>query len=235
LDSFRQSQSGHSIPFTNRFGGWYVTGKHSITNHWGNSIGRYANGVITRIPNPPGAKFSWTKYPAETSDILPHLLHEHQAGFVNRVVEAGYRARTAVYLSPEKLTPAQEAELNEQAHIVVRYLLFADEVPLPPGGVEPDITYRDAFLANRRSTPEGLSLKDLELNTRLFKHRCSYMIYSPVFDGLPVELKTHIYVQLGTALSDKNNGKEFAYLPAAEKKAIRRILAATLKDLPSGW
>ena len=235
LDSFRPAQSGHGIPFTNRFGGWYVTGKHGITNHWGNLIGRYVNGEITRIPNPPGAKFSWTKYPAETSDILPHLLHEHQAGFVNRVVEAGYRARTAIYLSPEKLTPAQEADLNEQARIVVRYLLFADEVPLPAGGVEPDRAYQNDFLANRLATPDGLSLKDLDLKTRLFKHRCSYMIYSPVFEGLPVAMKARIYAQLGSALSDQTNDKEFAYLPTEEKKAIRQILAATLKDLSPDW
>jgi hypothetical protein len=80
-----------------------------------------------------------------------------------------------------------------------------------------------------------LSLKDLDLGTRLFKHRCSYMIYSPVFEGLPAILKTRIYTQLGAALRDDAAGKEFAYLPAAERKAIRRILVATLKDLPPGW
>lgn len=235
LDSYRQLQSGHGIPFAERFGGWHVTGKHGITNHWGNLIARFVNGEITRVSNPPGTRFSWAKYPVETSDILAHLLHEHQVGFVNRVVQAGYRARTSLFLSPDKLTPAQETELDEQARIVVRYLLFADEVPLPSGGVEPVSAYRDDFLANRRATPDGLSLKDLDLNTRLLKHRCSYMIYSPVFEGLPAALKTRIYTQLGAALRDTNGGKEFAYLPLAEKKAIRQILAATLKDLPSGW
>ena len=235
LDAFRQLQSGHGIPFTNRFGGWHVTGKHNITNHWGNVIGRFVNGDITRVPNPPGVKFSWAKYPVGTSDILPHLLHEHQAGFVNRVVEAGYRARTALFLSPEKLTSAQEQELDGQARLVVRYLLFADEVPLPAGGVEPDAAYQKDFLATRRATPAGLSLKDLDLGTRLFQHRCSYMIYSPVFEGLPAVLKTRIYAQLGAALREEGGTKEFAYLSAAEKKAIRQILAATLKDLPGGW
>jgi len=235
LDSFRQLQTGHGIPFTNRFGGWHVTGRHSITNHWGNLIGRYVNDEITSLPNPPGAKFSWARYPVETSDILPHLLLEHQAGFVNRVVEAGYRARTALFLSPDKLTPAQDTELNEQARIVVRYLLFADEVPLPPGSVEADNAYRTDFLASRRATPGGLSLKDLNLKTRLFTHRCSYMIYSPVFEGLPTVMKARIYAQLDAALRPEGGPKEFAYLPALEKKAIRQILAGTLKDLPPGW
>ena len=233
LEGFRQLQSGHGIPFAERFGGWHVTGKHGITNHWGNIIGRYVNGEIMRIPNPPGAKFQWSKYPVETSDILPHLLLEHQVGFVNRVVEAGYRARTALFISDGKLTPAQETELDEQAKILTRYLLFADEAPLP-SRVEPDATFAKDFLANRRTTPEGLSLKDLDLNTRLLKHRCSYMIYSAIFQELPAVLKSRVHNRLRVALSETTE-KEFSYLPAAERKVIRNILKVTLPDLPRHW
>jgi hypothetical protein len=235
LEGFRQLQSGHAIPFADRFGGWHVTGRHSITNHWGNVIGRYVNGELTRVPNPPGAKYQWAKYPVETSDILPHLLHEHQVGFVNRVVEAGYRARTALFIANGKLTPAQEAELDEQAGIVTRYLLFADEVPLPAGGVDPDAAYKSDFLRDRRATIAGLALKDLDLNTRLFKHRCSYMIYGAIFQELPAVLKNRIYLRLKAALSENPANEEFNYLPAAERQAIRSILKATLPDLPQDW
>ena len=235
LDSFRQLQTGHGIAFANRFGGWYVTGRHGITNHWGNVIGHYVNGDITREPNPPGVNFQWAKYPVATSDILPHLLHEHQVGFVNRVVEAGYRARTALFISGGKLTQAQAAELDEQAKIITRYLLFTDEVPLPPGGIEPVAAYKTDFLSNRRATKEGLSLKDLDLKTRLFKHRCSYMIYTAIFQELPAALKTRVYQQLQTALAEKTANTDFAYLPASERQAIRLILKATLTDLPKDW
>jgi len=233
LDAFRGGQSGHGIPFSDRFGGWHVTGKHGITNHWGNLTGRYVAGDIKTFPNPPGERFQWTKYPVETSDILAHLLHEHQSGFVNRVVEAGYRARAALFIGDGKLTSSQSAELDAQARVLVRYLLFADEVPLPAGGIEPDRTFRADFLRERRATAEGLSLKDLDLSTRLFKHRCSYMIYSPVFEGLPEVMKTRIHSRLREALRDGNT--EFGFLPAAEKKAIRGILKATLKGLPPSW
>src|SRR5262245_57263895 len=128
LDAFRGGQSGHGIPFSERFGGWHVTGKHCITNHWGNLTGRYVADDVRTFPNPPGERFAWTKYPVETSDILAHLLLEHQAGFVNRAVEAGYRARTALFLSDGKLTSSQSAELDAQARLLARYLLFVDEV-----------------------------------------------------------------------------------------------------------
>ena len=230
LDAYRNGETGHSIPFDQRFGGWHVTGRHGITNHRGNVTGRLSAGNLTTISNVPGARFSFEKYLVATSDILPQLLHEHQAGFVNRVVEASYRARTALHASKGQLTPSQAAELDEQARIVTRYLLFADEVPLPAGGVEGDAAYKADFLRSRRATSDGTSLKDLDLQTRLFKYRCSYMIYSPVFNGLPSVMKERIYRRLTAALTSTNPDKEYDYLPRAEKETIRRILTATLTD-----
>ena len=61
------------------------------------------------------------------------------------------------------------------------------------------------------------------------------MIYSPIFAGLPSELKQRIYQRLREALGLEESDKEFAYLPIPEKKAIRDILKDTLADLPSGW
>lgn len=235
LTAYRLEQTGHGIPFEQRFGGWHVTGQHGITNHWGNLTGRLKAGELITLPNPPGERFNFARYPVATSDILPHLLHEHQAGFVNRVVEAGYRARTALHLSGGKLTPEQALELDEQARIVTRYILFADEVPLPSGGIEGDTDYKTDFLANRREVAGGIALKDLDLRTRLFKHRCSYMIYSQVFTGLPPEIKQRVYRRLGGALQAEKPDKEFDYLPPSEKRAIRSILQATLTDLPPLW
>jgi hypothetical protein len=233
LTAYRRAESGHGIPFDQRFGGWHVTGRHGITNHVGNLTGRMTAGEIITISNPPGSRFNFEKYPVATSDILPQLLHEHQAGFVNRVLEAGYRTRTALHASNGKLTSAQATELDEQAKVLVRYLLFADEVPLPSGGVEGDSAYKADFLTTRRATLDGISLKDFDLQKRLFKHRCSYMIYSPVFTALPVPMKERIYGRLASALNTTKPDKEYDYLPRAEKEAIRRILAATLPGFPT--
>jgi len=232
LDAFRIAQSGHGIPFSERFGGWHVTGKNNITNHWGNLTGRFVAGVLNKITNAPGQRFDFNEYPVATSDLLPHLLHEHQVGFVNRVVEAAYRARTILSLNNGQFTDAQSAELDDQARIVTRYLLFADEVPLPSGGIEPDPAYKSDFLVHRRATSDGTSLKDLDLTTRLFKYRCSYMIYSPIFAALSEILKMRIYDKLNAALNDNANDKDYSYLEPGEKESIRRILKETLKDLP---
>ena len=226
LDAFRIAQTGHQIPFEERFGGWYVTGADAFTNHHGNFTGRFIAGSLTKIPNPPGQRYSTAKYPASGSDILPHLLHEHQAGFINRVVEAGYRARTALHASQGKLSSEQETEMDGQARIVARYMMFSDEAALPAGGIVGDEAYRADFLKNRRVASNGSSLKDFDLKARLFKHRCSYMIYSPVFEALPGVLKQRIYSEMG---------KELAALPRAESAMIRKVLKETLTDLPANW
>lgn len=235
LKAFRQEQSGHGIPLDQRFGGWYVTGLANFTNHWGNHIGNSTPQGVQRVPIPPGTQFNYDRYLVPHSDVLPQLLHEHQVGFVNRAVEATYRTRTHLAEGNGKLTPAHATELDQQARALTRYLLFADEVPLPAGGVAGDTEFKREFASVRRIGPGGASLKDFELRTRLFQHRCSYMIYSLAFQGLPPEMKQRVFTRLGQALDTAKPDKEYAYLPAAERQSIRGILKATLPELPKGW
>ncbi len=231
LTAFRLGETGHGIPFDQRFGGWYITGENKISP-WGNVIGRFSAGQLQKTTVAPGTRFDFASYPVPTSDILPQLLHEHQAGFVNRVVQAGYRARTYLHSDGRQLTPAHAAVLDEQARIVARYLLFADEAPLLPG-MKVDAAFKADFLKTRRAIAGGASLKDFDLQTRLFRNRCSYMIYNPVFTALPAELKQRIFAQLRVALDTTKPSVEYAYLPAAEKQTIRTILKSTLTDLPA--
>ena len=235
LNAFRQEQTGHGVPFDQRLGGWYVTGRSGIADHWGNTIGRMSAGTLTRQKIEPGTLFDFARYPVATSDILPMLLLEHQAGFVNRVVEAGYRARTDLFLSSGKLDAAQMQELDAQARSLTRYILFADEVPLPAGGVEGSAAFKRDFLSVGVTKGGGPSLRDFDLRTRLFKHRCSYMIHSPLFHGLPPEMKQRIFRRIGEALNVEKPDAEYAYLPVEEKSVIRAILKATLRDLPRDW
>ena len=235
LESFRQELMGHAVPLAERFGGWHVTGAGNFTNHWGNLIGRSSPQGLIKIPIEPGRQFSYARYPAVTSDLLAHMLHEHQAGFVNRAVEVAYRTRTYLDADKGRLSAAHGMDLDQQARALTRYLLFADEVLLPTGGVVGDADLKADFSKSRRITRAGVSLKDFDLRTRLFKHRCSYMIYSAAFQGLPPEMKQRVWRRLAEALDTAKPDAEYAYLPAAEKQVIRQILRETLSDLPKGW
>lgn len=230
LMAFRKEQSGHGVPYTERFGGWYVTGTHGITGHWGNVSGDYNAGQLEKIPQDPATGFDPSRYPLPTSDILPQLIHEHQAGFDNRVIEAVYQTRELLAANPKSTA----ARLDKIAQELTRYILFADEAPLP-APVEGDPAFKAAFLRNRRVVADTASLKDLDLKTRLFTHRCSYMIYTPLFQNLDPTLKQRIYRRMAAALDTARPDPEYAYLSAPEKQGIRTILRATLTDLPKGW
>ena len=235
LVSFRNKQIGHQVPFSERFGGWHVTGEPGLTDHKGNRIGRKEGGKIVTDVIEPGTEFDWSAYLAWTSDILPHLLLEHQAGFVNLALEATYRGRTYQHIGKGKFKPENVAVLHGLAEELVGYLLFAGEAKFPAGGIRVDPQCREDFLADRKEASNGISLKDLDLETRLFKHRCSYLIYSDVFQATPDLFRQRVYQVLGEAISTEKPDPDFAYLSGTEKKAIRGILRETLSDLPDGW
>jgi hypothetical protein len=222
--SYRGDLSGHALPFFERFGGWHVTGIHKSFPHQGNLLIELTRAGRQEVAVQPGARFDWQRYPAKTSDVLAHVLHEHQVGFINRCVEATYRTRHL---------PPNDALVQTQAEILLRYLLFADEAPLPPGGVDGDPVFKGDFLATRRTLQTGPSLKDFDLRTRLFRYRCSYMIYSQAFTGLPPALKKTLLSRLEEVLTRQMPG--YDYLPASERQIIREILQATLPGLPPDW
>ena len=83
------------------------------------------------------------------------------------------------------------------------------------------------FAAGGKRDSAGRSLRDLDLQYRLLRYRCSYMIYSPAFRGLPARLLQHCLRELDAALTGGARGSQ---LPADERQAIRGILADTLPE-----
>lgn len=226
LEGFRREESGHSVPFAERFGGWHVTAKLPFPTK-ANLLGDYYQGRMTTRENPAGALFSLQDYLVPTSDIVPHLLHEHQAGFVNRVVEANYTAREKLAAGNGRLSATDAAALGKLADGLVRYVLFADEAQLP-APVQGD----EDFI--REFTARG-PLRELDLQTRLLKHRCSYMISSPLWDGMHPQMKKSVETRLWNALQDDSADPSSAHLSVEERRTIRRIIKETKADLPSWW
>ena len=234
LESYRRGLTGHEIPISDRFGGWHVTGADEVKPHWGNLTGRFTPEGIVTTPLLPGERFDWSVFPVATSDMLAHLLHEHQAGFVNRFTQAHYRLRTALADGKGTLLPTDREKIHSLANELTRYLLFAGEAPLP-APIAGDSILKEDFLANRRADRAGNSLKDFDLKTHMFRNRCSYMVYSPLFQNLPAGFKKLLYDRIGKALALSPSDTAFAYLPNPEKTRIRTILKETLSDLPADW
>lgn len=114
-------------------------------------------------------------------------------------------------------------------------MLFAKELQLPEEGIEGGSEFQKAFRANRKKDKEGHSLKDLRLYERLFKYRCSYLIYSEAFTNLPNEFKEVFFKKLHGILTDSATYPDYAYLGSAERKRIYEILTETLSGLPEYW
>ena len=51
---------------------------------------------------------------------------------------------------------------------------------------------------------KGRSLRELDLKTRLFSYRCSYMIDSPAFDALPAPARTAVLARLREVITDRD-------------------------------
>jgi hypothetical protein len=231
LDGFRRDIVGHTIPISDRLGGWHVTGAHEKGDHHGNLLGVSTGASYKTVPNPPGSSFEWDNYPVRTSDLFTHLIHEHQLGFHNLVTLAVYRTREFKEAGHGMIGSEDATKLNDIARQLVRYILFANEAKLPSGGVKPDTAFVKDFTARRKPIANGASLRDLDLRTRLFKYRCSYLVHTKGFAALPREIKDRVLAGLATALREQGGPPEFNYLPPDEKRAIRTLLKET-KLLP---
>ncbi len=235
LQTFRHDEQGHQIPLEKRFGGWLLTGGHNLTRHEANVAGRSEGGKITRFDASPGRFSDLSLHLRPTSDILPHLVHEHQLGFENRLFQLRYLARFRQHEGSGRLTDAADKEIDAKAADLARYILFADEAPLPSKGIEGDPDFIRDFQSHRVATRNGQSLKEFDLKTRLFKYRCSYMLHTDSWTQTPRELQERVYFHMAQGLKETGTPRDFSHLPVAERLAIRSILKETLPGLPSWW
>jgi hypothetical protein len=117
---------------------------------------------------------------------------------------------------------------------LVRYLLFANEAPLgePVAGTS---GFAEEFAARGPRDARGRSLRDFDLQRRIFKYPCSYLIYSEAFDAIPQPAKDYVYRRIFEVLTGREQGPEFASLSAEDRQAILEILVATKPGLPEEW
>ncbi len=235
----------HRSPLAERWGGWYVSGEHGSQRHLGNVIfeadgsespliGERSANVLDLDPyiNP-------YDYLRSTSDIVSLMTLEHQTRMTNLIVRLGYETLIAMHDRPD---PTALADLPEEhrrtientAEELLRYMLFTDEEPLEePIRGNPDFV-RD-FEAAGRVDPQGRSLRQLDLDRRLMRYPCSYMIESEAFASLPAAAKQLVYRRLRDVLTGQDQSPEFLTLSVKDRHAILEILLDTQEDLPSDW
>jgi hypothetical protein len=235
VDMFSGSMMvNHKTPFEKRWSGWYVTGESGKMVHNGNLMGEAAFKKQEAEPgylsNQKELKhfFDTAKYPQGGSDIVALMTFEHQAHLHNFITRLNYETR--IHLTMYQHT----RHLHQIVDGFVRYLLFADEVPLP-NPVKGTSSFAEEFQQLGPRDSKGRSLRDLDLQTRLLKYPCSYLIYSDPFTQMPPEAKELVYRRLHEVLTGKETGEAYARVTKESRQAIREILLETKKDLPAYW
>jgi hypothetical protein len=187
----------HRTPFADRWGGWYVNAGR------GEQKGR-ANAVAMDPAEPHSLaslamKFNPAGYLSPVSDIVALMVFEHQTQFLNLLTRVQWTG--------------SDSDIEELA----RYMTFQDEAPLaePVEGIS---TFTKTFPEHGPRDRKGRSLRDFDLQTRLFRYPLSYMVYSRAFDALPSGLRERLW------------RRAFALLKPEDREAVREILRDTKTD-----
>ena len=240
----------HTTPLEHRWGGWYVTGTHGTQQHMGNLVIE-SDEVEQPVDNPKGQnvtklddRFAVDPYLSPHSDIVALMVLEHQTLVHNRITKANFEARSALQYQIEINRALGEPAGNPMESVshriqsagddLVDALLMVGEAKLS-GKIQGTSGFAEEFTRRGPRDPQGRSLRDFDLSTRMFKYPCSYLIYSPSFDALPYEMRDYVWQRLWEVLSGKSAEAKFARLTSADRQAIVEILKSTKPGLPEYW
>ncbi len=189
VDERGEPQSGYSpvtqaTAFEKRWGGWYVTGKADRLIHLGNLFGSedarrheqdpIYRGTIAELTS----LVDLSKYPSADSDIVALLVLYHQLHFYNLVTRVRFE---------HEFGHRSDAEDR-----LARYALMEDEAP-QSGPVVGSTKYAAWYQSTGPRDSEGRSLRDLDLNTKLFRHGLSPLVKSRSFQRLPTDVKLRLW------------------------------------------
>ena len=167
-------------------------------------------------------------YPVPTSDIVALMVFDHQMHMINLLTRIGWEVRVATHERRLDLTRGpQRDDVNE----LVDYLFFVDEARLS-GRIRGASRFAEQFSSQGPRDKKGRSLRQLDLEKRLLRYPCSYMIYAKAFDSLPDAARSAIYQRMWHILSGKETAAKYRRLSAADRRAIVEILRDTKPGLP---
>ena len=254
-EGFPQLQAGsfltdHSSPLKERWGGWYVTGTHGAQSHLGNvwvqdlnqpdRLDTEAGANVTHL----GKLVQLSAYPTADSDLVALMVLEHQTRLHNLLTRANWETRLALTQQadmnrilgepPDHWSDSTRRRVQAQVDALLKYMLFAEEAALtePVSGTS---KFQKEFPLSGPRDRQGRSLRDFDLKQRLFRYRCSFLIYSEAFDALPAAAKDDFYRRLWNVLRGEDKSADFASLSKTDRREILEILLETKSGLPEYW
>jgi hypothetical protein len=246
----RSFVTGQESPLSERWGGWYVTALHGAEEGMGNvTVSNSTN--PEELPKPAVANLTslsrhlnTAAYLTGSSDIVALMVLAHQTQMHNLITQTGYQTRLALFadskrnnapgLPADAISDKARKQFEDPAEQLVRYLLFTNEARLD-SPVAGNTNFAEEFAGRGPFDSQGRSLRQFDLQTRIFKYPCSYLIYSETFDAIPAPAKEYIYRRLFEVLSGSDQSPEFKTLSQQDRRAILEILVETKPGLPAEW
>jgi hypothetical protein len=239
---------GHETPISFRWGGWYVTGALDGAAGKGLHLGN----TFTADPDCPGqvdrslggavkdlkGTIDSARYLSASSDVVALLVFEHQTRMHNLLTQANYETRLALARDRDaneagaakgelvRLSDESRARIEQAGDRLLEYMLFRREAALD-GPVQGTTRFFAEFARGGPRDSRGRSLRELQLKTRLFLYPCSYLVYSPAFDGLPQEMRNYLWMRLEQILTGRESNEPYASMAASERAAVLEILRDT--------
>jgi hypothetical protein len=222
-------------PLESRWGGWYVTGHTGTQVHVGNIQVRNVQELVKLDSVRRGnidtlvGLFDTTPYLSDKSDVVALLVLQHQVTVQNLLTRANFEVRTALDRAaarhgtlPSKTRDALREFLNDLA----KAMLFGDAVPYVDT-IRGNSGFDAWFQQQGPRDPEGRSLRDLDLHTRLFRYPVSYLVYSASFDALPDYARDYVFGRFAAVLRGRDHSPTYAFMSDADRRATLAILNST--------
>jgi hypothetical protein len=182
---------------------------------------------------------STDNYLAPGSDIVALMVFEHQTHVHNLLTKANYAAQQAMYYQANlnrALGQPIDAPLDSTTRRIesagdklIEGLLFADEAIITET-IAGSSEFAQEFSSRGPHDGRARSLRNFDLKSRLFRYPCSYLIYSPSFDGLHPSMKAYVSKRLCEILAGRNDAG-FSHLSVADRNSIAEILRETKSSL----
>jgi hypothetical protein len=235
------SPTSQTTPMAARWGGWYVTGDLGGIEHLGNIMPGSEGHVPLSAARPHNlatvdGMVDPDTYPTDKSDAVALLILQHQVDVHNLIIHANFKSRMLMErhepgsstkpVTFEQLTPTMQRQFKGLLEPLVRGMLMVGAARWS-APIHGNSGFARSFEARGPRDPQGRSLRDLDLNRRLFKYPLSFLIYSEGFDYLPGAAKEYVYRRFEEILSGRDRSSTFSNLSAADRKAVFEILRAT--------
>jgi hypothetical protein len=240
-------------PLRERFGGWYVSGTHGSQVTMGNLIVREKEHRqhperINLVPNGNHTElsrfFDPQPYLVPHSDLVALQVLAHQVFVHNLITKANHQTRMAVrdQVAINKALGRPETEpldstrsrIRSVGEPLLRALLFADE-PRLEASLAGTSGFAEEFSRQGKRDSQGRSLRQFDLQQRLFRYPCSFLIHTEAFDALPEPQLDYLAQRMWQVLTGADTTGRFTHLTGEDRAALQAILRETKTEFARRW